>query len=110
EFLQPYLSSPREFEVRFAAVMLLLYFVEEEYLDRVLQWLERIRHDGYDAKRAVAWAISVRYVKFPERTLKFLRRHSLDADTHNKALQKINESARVGRETKNALRNMKRNR
>ena len=108
DFLQPYLSSDKEYEIRFGVVMLLLYFVEDEYIERVLQWMDRIRHEGYYVKMAVAWAISVCYVKYPEPTMAFLKNNTLDDFTYNKALQKIIESLRVDSETKHVLRSMKR--
>lgn len=110
EFLQPYLKSDEEYEIRFAVVMLLSYFVEEEYFDRVLPCLDRIDHEGYYVKMAVAWAISVCYVKYPELTMVYLKDNALDDDTYNKALQKIIESSRIDSETKKVMRSMKRRR
>ena len=39
-FLEPYFTSDKEYEARFAAVMLLSHFVKEEYLDESLVRLE----------------------------------------------------------------------
>lgn len=108
EFLQPYLASDREYEIRFGVVMLLIYFVDDEYLDRLFEWFERIRHDGYYVKMAVAWAVSVCFVHDPGRTLAWLERSRLDDFTHNMAIRKIIESRRVDAETKNRLRGMRR--
>lgn len=108
DFLQPYLQSSEEYELRFGAVMLLNHFIVDEYIDRVLQTLNSIRHDGYYAKMAVAWAISVCFVHFPEKTLAYLKQKDWDDETYNKALQKIIESHRVDAETKAMIRGMKR--
>lgn len=108
DFLQPYLSSRREYEIRFAVVMLLTYYVEEEYIDRILLLLDKIRHEGYYVKMAVAWAISICYVKLPEPTLAYLQNNSLDDFTYRKALQKITESYRVDQAAKQQIRRMKR--
>lgn len=108
EFLQPYLASDREYEIRFGVVMLLNHFVDDEHLDRVLEWCDRIRHDGYYVKMAVAWAISFCFVHDPERTMAYLRSSTLDDFTYNKAIRKIIESHRVDQETKNTLRAMRR--
>ena len=37
EFLKKYLSSEKEYEVRFAVVMLLNYYIDEEYIRKVLK-------------------------------------------------------------------------
>lgn len=108
EFLKPYFSSNKEFHVRFGVVMLLHYYIDDEYIDRVLDTLDKIKHEGYYAKMAVAWAVSACYIKMPEPTLAFLRNNHLDDFTYNKSLQKITESLKIDKETKVYLRTMKR--
>lgn len=108
DFLQPYLLSKKEYEIRFAVVMLLNFYIEEDYISRALQLLDSIKHEGYYVKMAVAWAISIFYIKLPEPTTTYLNSNSLDDFTYNKALQKITESYRVDNETKNLIRGMKR--
>ncbi|MCG7337621.1 DNA alkylation repair protein [Sporosarcina sp. ACRSM] len=108
EYLQPYLSSEKEYEIRFGVVMLLNYYIDDAYIDKVLQSLDRIKHEGYYVKMAVAWAISICYVKLPELTMSYLNKNTLDDFTYNKALQKITESYRVDKETKEQIRSMKR--
>ncbi len=107
-FLQPYLDSQEEFSLRFAVVMLMDYYICDESIDWVLSEFNRIQHDGYYVKMAVAWAISVCFVKFPEKTWALLQNNTLDDFTYNKALQKMIESLRVDKETKETLRSMKR--
>lgn len=107
EFISTYLSSNKEFELRFAIVMMLHYYINEEYIDRVLHILNDINHEGYYVKMAVAWAISFAYIKFPHKTLVFLKNNNLDSFTYNKSLQKIIESTRVSNEYKDLIRSMK---
>lgn len=108
KFLGQYLKSNKEFELRFGIVMLLDFYITEEYIDRVLRILNKTKHEGYYVKMAVAWAISICYIKFPKETLKLLQENSLDDFTYNKALQKIIESYRVSEEDKKMIRKMKR--
>lgn len=108
KFLQPYLFSDMEFYVRFGIVMLLNYFIETEYIERVLSVLDKIKHEGYYVKMAAAWALSICYIKLPEKTLEFLQNNNLDDFTYNKALQKITESFRIDKETKAVIKSMKR--
>lgn len=108
-FLQPYLISNKEYELRFGIVMLLDYYIEPNYIDRVLDLLDDVQHEGYYAKMAVAWALSICFVKLPDQTMKYLTGdHSLDLFTYNKALQKITESTRVEADVKEIIRGMKR--
>ena len=108
EFLKPYLKSNKEFELRFAIVMLLDFYITEEYIDIVLKILNRVKHEGYYVKMAVAWAISIAFIKFPKKTMKLLKQNDLDNFTYNKALQKITESYRVDEKIKLIIKNMKR--
>ena len=108
DFLQPCILSGEEFTVRFAIVMLLDYYITPEYIDRLFPIFDGISHEGYYVKMAVAWAVSMCYVKFPEKTESYLGRCRLDDFTYNKSLQKITESLSVDKETKKRIRAMKR--
>ncbi|SOC36064.1 DNA alkylation repair protein [Ureibacillus acetophenoni] len=108
DFLMPYLNSSDEYEVRFGIVMLLNYFIEKEYIVMILTLFNFIKHEGYYVKMALAWAISVCFIHYPQRTIEFLNNNDLDDFTYNKSIQKIIESSRIDQETKDELRNMKR--
>ncbi len=108
EYIQKYLSSNREFELRFAIIMLMDYYLEEEYIDQVLAIYDSIHNEGYYVKMGVAWALSMAYVKFPEKTMKLLQNNHLDDFTYNKTLQKMRESYQVDSQMKEKLKRMKR--
>lgn len=108
KYIQKYLTSHREFELRFAIIMLMEYYLTKEYIDQVLEIYDNIHHEGYYVKMGVAWAVSMAYVKFPEETEVFLQNNHLDDFTYNKALQKMIESYQVDKETKQKLKKMKR--
>ncbi len=56
---------------------------------------------------AVAWTISICYIKFSKQTMEYLKNNTLDDFTYNKSLQKITESLRVDKETKIIIKSMK---
>ncbi|MCM1311754.1 MAG: DNA alkylation repair protein [Bacteroides sp.] len=107
-FLQPYLNSDKEFELRFGVVMLMDYFINDEYIDYTLLRLAGLAPQHYYSKMAVALALSVCYVKYPEKTMRVLKGCALDKDTFHKTLQKIIESKRVAEHEKNIIRELKR--
>lgn len=107
DFLQPYLSSDQEYELRFGVVML-LYYLNPQYAPLAFAHFDRIHHEGYYVKMAVAWVLSMYYVNLPELTMEYLKANHLDDFTYNKTLQKIVESLRVDQETKARIRSMKR--
>lgn len=107
-YIQKYLSSDKEFETRFAVVMLLDYYLKEEYIDDVLKILNNIKNNKYYVEMAIAWAISIAFVKFEKKTMEFLKKNSLSDFTYNKSIQKIIESYRVNEKNKEKLKKMKR--
>lgn len=108
-FILPYLNSKEEFDVRFAVIMMLDYYITEEYVDQVLEKLDQISHEGYYVKMAVAWTICEIGIKFNEKAMQYLRNENhLDKFTFNKALQKMRESYRIDKEQKEILKQMKR--
>ena len=107
-YLLKYLESDDEYSIRFGIVMLLDYYVNEEYLHKLFSHADRIKHDGYYVKMAVAWMISVCFVKFYDETKAYMKDSVLDDFTYNKALQKARESYRITPEQKAELNMMKR--
>ena len=75
--------------------MTLCHFVGEARLDEIFARFDAICHEGYYVKMAVAWAVSVCFVKCPVPTERYLASNRLDDFTQNKAIQKIRESFRV---------------
>lgn len=106
-FIQKYLKSNKEFEIRFAIVMILDYYIEEQYLQKVFEIFEKVKHEGYYVKMAVAWAISICLIKFYDETVEFLQKSDLDIWTYNKSIQKAIESYRITDEQKEFLKKMK---
>ena len=108
EYLKSYIHSSGEYKIRFGVVMSLSYFIDDEHIEELLSLFDGIKHEGYYVRMAVAWAVSVCFVKFPDKTMAFLKSCSLDDFTYNKSLQKIIESYRVSDEQKSMIRGMKR--
>ncbi len=107
-FIQPYFKSKNEYDIRFAYVILLSYYIDIDFIDKDLNLIDKFKDQRYYTKMAVAWALSICYIKFPEKTLKYLKTSKLDNWTYNKSIQKICESLRVDKETKSLLKCFKR--
>lgn len=108
EFLEKYINSNEEFEIRFALVMYLDYYLNDNYIDKVIENIQKVKSDKYYVQMAIAWLLSIGYIKQKEKTLAFLNNNELDDFSYNKALQKIIESYRVSKEEKEIIRGMKR--
>ena len=108
EFLQRYLKDDREYFLRFGVVMVMDHYIDESHIDSILKILAGIRHEGYYVKMAVAWALSMCYISFPQKTEALIENNRMDNFTHNKTIQKIRESYRVSKEDKERLKLLKR--
>lgn len=95
KFLQRYLQSSSEFEIRFGVVMLMSYFLTEEYIERVLLQMEKVRKGDYYVDMAVAWCLATARAKFDERTQEFVRNATLTPSVIKKYEQKVRDSLRV---------------
>ncbi|MDE5974603.1 MAG: DNA alkylation repair protein [Eubacterium sp.] len=106
DFLMQYIDGT-EYEVRFLVVMLMNYYLVDEYIDRVNDVLLSIDREEYYINMALAWALSVEFVKYENTVMEIFEKRTLPVWVHNKAIQKTCESFRVSKETKSYLRTLK---
>ncbi len=103
-FICSYLKSKKEYEVRFAIVMLMDYYLEEDTYQDVLQKLLEIQTKAYYVQMAEAWLLSICYIKYKEETTTFLKRKDIDSVILKKTLQKIRESTRISKQEKEFMK------
>ena len=106
--INTYITSDEEFFIRFAVVIILDFYIEEEYIKENFKIFNNIKSDKYYVQMAVAWAISICFAKYFDKTIKYMKTANLDDFIYNKAIQKAIESYRITKEEKDILRKMKR--
>lgn len=107
KYILKYQKSKNEFELRFMVVMMMDYFLLDEYIDEVLTIIDKIKVDYYYTNMAISWLISVAFVKYRDKTIKYLKNNNLSTFTYQKSLQKIIDSYRVSQKDKDMIRKMK---
>ena len=107
-YIKTCLNSNNNWIVRFGLVLLLDYYISDDYIDLVLEVCSKTKHRDYYVLMALSWLVSICYIKYPDKTIKLLESGCLDDFTHNKTIQKIIESTRIDKIEKEMLRNMKR--
>ena len=107
DIILPYLHSQEEFKVRLAVIILLDYFVCEDWINVALSEILKISYGQYYIDMAVAWLISVCFVKFRQKTLNLLSKKVLPKFVQNKAIQKCRESFRISDKDKALLNQLK---
>jgi len=108
KFIIDCLRSNNSWSIRFGLVLLLDFYINDNYIDKILDICNTIKSDEYYVKMAVAWLLSICYIKYKEKTLSFLKTTTIDDWTYNKAIQKIIESTRVEKLEKLNLKKLKR--
>ncbi len=119
-FLERWVDSESEFEVRFAVIVAMCYFLNEEWLDKVFERINgldfgRIKSkyksvngkpkvaqqgtvqgaESYYVRMGVAWLLATALAKFPEQTRAFVRSSNLPADVVKLYIRKARESFRT---------------
>ena len=112
-----WLDSEREFEVRFAVVVSMCYFLNEEWLDKVFERINRLDFgrikskyntvkgkpkvaqqgtvqgaEPYYVRMGVAWLLTTALAKFPDATRAFARSSNLPEDVVKLYVRKSRES------------------
>lgn len=108
KLIEMYAISERTYEARFAIVLALDYFIEDNYIQDVFNVLERVKSKDYYVQMAIAWAVSICFINDKESTIKYLVNNHLDNWTLNKSIQKIRESKRVSTRDKEDVLTYKR--
>ena len=119
-FLEHWFDSEREFEVRFAVVVAMCYFLNKEWLDKVFERINRLDFgyikskyksvkgkpkvaqqgtvqgaEPYYVRMGVAWLLATALAKFPDQTRVFVRSSNLPADVVKLYIRKSRESFRT---------------
>ena len=119
-FLEHWFDSEHEFEVRFAVVVAMCYFLNDEWLDKVFERINRLDFgrikskyksvkgkpkvaqqgtvqgaEPYYVRMGVAWLLATALAKFPDQTRAFVRSSNLPADVVKLYIRKARESFRT---------------
>lgn len=107
KFIEKLTKSKKEFESRVGYIMLLDYYISEEYLDKIFKIMDSNTNTTYYNEMAIAWLLSEMLVKYYDKTVEYLKKSKLDKFTYNKGIQKARESFRITKEQKEFLKSMK---
>jgi 3-methyladenine DNA glycosylase AlkD len=103
-YFRSMIDSGEEFPMRVSLILRMSHFMDEAHVDALIEDILDHDYEGYYYKMGAAWALSVCYIHFPDRTEDALRSDRLDADVLRKAMQKIRDSYRVSQSDKERLR------
>lgn len=99
-----YLNSNNYWHVRFGIVLLLDYFICDEYIDLIIKLIANIDTNEYYVMMSLAWLISICYIKYPDKSINIFKNNLIDTKTNNQAIRKILDSYRVSENSKNTIK------
>ena len=108
-YLLKKLKSKKEFDIRFSLVMMLNYYISDEYKDKIYEVIKSIKDDAYYVKMANAWLISYMFMYYFDDTINFVSKNIIDNWTLKKGITKSIESYRISDENKRILRKLREN-
>ena len=104
EKIYQWINSDSVYTVRFAIGMLMRYFLDEKFETKYLDLVTSINSEEYYINMMRAWFFATALAKQYEQTFPYIKNYSLDKWTHNKTIQKANESFRITKEQKEELK------
>ena len=105
--VKEWLKDPHPYTVRFAVLMLMTYFLEEQFSDEFPRLVAEIHSEEYYVNMMAAWYFATALAKQWDRVIGYLERRELTPWVHNKTIQKAVESHRITAVQKDILRKMK---
>lgn len=103
QFIVKCLDSNHTYTVRFAIVMLLQFYLDENFDKTHLDLVKNIKSDEYYVNMAKAWYFSMALIKQYDSTITLIKEKSMDKFVQNKSIQKARESYKIDDETKKYL-------
>ena len=104
EKIYQWINSDSVYTVRFGIGMLMRYFLDEKFETKYLDLVSSINSEEYYINMMRAWFFATALAKQYEQTFPYIKNYSLDKWTHNKTIQKANESFRITKDQKEELK------
>lgn len=107
-YIKELINSKEVWKTRTGLVLLNNYYIDDKYIDEIFKIIDNVNLNQYYVNIAIAWLLSTCYINYKDKTYNYLLNDKLDNWIHNKAIQKINDSKRVGDKDKKKINSLKR--
>jgi len=103
-YINSLIDLNNEFRTRVAIVIMLNYYLIDDYIDRVLYVISNIKTENYYVNMAISWLLSLAIVKYENKVIELFKQKKLSKFVQNKAISKIQDSYRIKKELKNKVK------
>ena len=105
--IKSWISSKDTYTIRFGVVMLMTYYLDEDYQKDYLNYPLQVKSNEYYVNMAISWFYATALSKHYDEVVKILKDKKLSVWVHNKTIQKAIESYRITKEQKEELKKLK---
>lgn len=107
DFINNCLHNNEEFRIRVGLVLLLNYYICDDYKEYLYNVLDNVNTTYYYTHMAAAWLLSYLFIYYYDDTLNYLKYSKLDTLTIAKGITKAIESYRIIKEQKVELKKLR---
>lgn len=107
KYIEKCIKEKNIWKQRVGIVLINSYYINDNYINKIIKLLKDLDTDEYYVQMAISWALSTCYIKYPDITINILKEKKLNTTIHNKTIQKIIESTRIDKKTKEKLKQLK---
>lgn len=102
-FFMQVVDKTQPFELRFLIVVLLNYYLVDDYIDDVLKFVLSIKSEDYYVNMAISWLLAEAVVLYEKKVVEILTSFKLCKFVQNKTISKIRDSYRVNSNVKDFI-------
>ena len=109
KYINSKLKSKKEFDVRFSLVMLLNYYINDDYKDKIYEIIKNVKLEDYYVKMGNAWLLSYMFINYFDDTINYIKNNKIDSWTLRKGITKAIESYKISDDNKKILAKIRNN-
>lgn len=105
-FIQTWIHTSHVFTRRVAIVILMKYFLNDQWIDTTLSYIQHYYTDEYYLNMAIGWLLCESFIKYSNKTINMILHSTLHRDALRFTAQKVRDSLRIPKLQKDKLSNL----
>lgn len=106
-YFTEYLNSDKTFKIRVCLILYLNFYSNEEYIDKIICNILKIKNREYYVEMAISWVLQNLYLVDKEKIINLLKENKLNKFVNNKTISKLRDSYKVSKEDKEYLKTLR---
>ena len=107
-FFKNLIHSNKQYYIRVGIVSILGNYVKDDYIDEIFNIIDSVDNSTYYIDMALSWLMAECFIKFRDKTLKYIKTAKVNNFVFNKFISKCCDSYRVSESDKKYLKTLKR--